>query len=466
MALPHSPIDQQHGLTAEDEASLAEDRIIIQKSAGGKRKVSAAFLTPPSSHESVSSISSSTASSSDSSTASVRFRSSNALNGTVSLPEYSESVAAIEFCGFNPQSAASTYARYQSRTSPGSNPDALIDYMLANVLQADPHHHMEPDQAMQRMGLSEPTRKAIMDPHFDQIRGTESIGYWASDTVRVNWLTLLQLQKRLKEAATYTRAKKKHKRESAQNIFQQPVASGQQTAPETATFKSAIEGISRNHDLPQTFVKVVTSEPATRPDHYVLYKGKAAVEMEEWILEDGSLNMPGLRTYGGGDFNWAHPAYYWTLERETAQKYCSYAATRNPYSEIWLFEVQVRKSFIDGMMSKELWYGHAWKEYVWYCRKARLPPARYRDFWKPDGADIIKGHICSSVSGIITNIKTDRLQESLTEDKVMTLTDGRKATQWCILDVTNMMLFDTEIKGKIHVDVITPVEFSEQEKLV
>lgn len=38
----------------------------------------------------------------------------------------------------------------------------------------------------------------------------------------------------------------------------------------------------------------------------------------------------------------------------------------------------------------------------------------------------------------------------------MVLNDGRKASRWCILDIPNMLLFDTEIRGKIHAEVTPP----------
>ncbi len=41
--------------------------------------------------------------------------------------------------------------------------------------------------------------------------------------------------------------------------------------------------------------------------------------------------------------------------------------------------------------------------FVWYCRKARLPPVRYRQFRKPDGAGIVEAGICTSDEVVIRN---------------------------------------------------------------
>ncbi|KAI4129813.1 MAG: hypothetical protein LQ338_002064 [Usnochroma carphineum] len=79
---------------------------------------------------------------------------------------------------------------------------------------------------MDRMGLSRATQDKIMDPLFEGIRQTGPITYWALDTVRENWKTLLQLQRKVKAAAIYTRAKKNRK--STQGWQQPALGSPQQ----------------------------------------------------------------------------------------------------------------------------------------------------------------------------------------------------------------------------------------------
>ena len=71
--------------------------------------------------------------------------------------------------------------------------------------------------------------------------------------------------------------------------------------------------------------------------------------MDDFLDEDGNVVISHLQTYSGGDFNWINPGYYWTLERPTAQQYHDFARARCPYSEIWMIQVQVQKSFVDGL---------------------------------------------------------------------------------------------------------------------
>lgn len=88
--------------------------------------------------------------------------------------------------------------------------------------------------------------------------------------------------------------------------------------------------------------------------------------MEDWIdIDNGQVNIHGLRTYPGGDFNHRSNAYYWTLEKATAEQYHHYASERCKWSDIWMIRVEVKKSFINSLRSKELWFSRDWKEYVW-----------------------------------------------------------------------------------------------------
>lgn len=75
-------------LTPEEMRSLEEDRILLSAPQNGNRKVSAAMLSPPSSHSSQSS--------SSRSSASVRYQPFNAAGMAFDLPEALESVAAFE----------------------------------------------------------------------------------------------------------------------------------------------------------------------------------------------------------------------------------------------------------------------------------------------------------------------------------------------------------------------------------
>lgn len=195
----------------------------------------------------------------------------------------------------------------------------------------------------------------------------------------------------------------------------------------------------------------------------MLYKAKAAAEMDkdQWIRDDGSIEMAAIASYLGGDFNFNSIAWYWTLEPETAEQYRAFAARRCSWSDTWIIRIQIPKVFIDRLRKKQLWYSHDWKEFVWYCRKMMTPPSRYDSFWKAGEADIIEGHICSSLSTQVTRLKREEVQTNLTEANVMRI-GSTKATQWAFVQRESADRLGQEMRGKIHIDITAAVEGQEK----
>ncbi|KAL8919719.1 MAG: hypothetical protein Q9172_004857 [Xanthocarpia lactea] len=440
---PYDDNSDNDDLTLEDEEILAEEGIVVRKSLGGKRKISAAFLTPPSSHGSRSASSSS----SSSTTASIRVESVSQVTAILDVPDHIESQATLELCGFTPEAASKIYARWAGRADPESNPDDLSDYMRADIISADPHGWLEPWDALKRMGLTQKLQSAIMDPRHEHIRETETVTFWALDTVTVNWKNICQFQQTLKTVALTLKSKKQRKAQ-VQNLLGQ----GQPV-------ESPLEKYSEFRNLPEAHVAVAEGSPVDLPEHYTLWKAKTAVEMSDWIREDGSLSRAGLQTMPGGDFNSVDIAYYWTLERRTAQQYWDYAITRFPDAEMWMIRVQVPKTFIDRLPTQELWFSAKWKEYVWYGRKRLEPPPKFNDH---ERSALIKGHISRKMSRIITRIKIQDVETTMNEDNLL-VTDGLKATQWAIRGADNQTNFHREIKGKIHI-IITPPTITDDSK--
>ena len=445
--------EDNYNLDDEDEKALIDENLVTSQIAGGKRTISAAFLNPSSSDIS--------SSGSLSSSASIRYHPSSSTKGTFALPTHLDSVAAIEHCGFTTQAAQEMFTRYHRRPDKENNPDSIFDYMRSQVLSADLYNQLSPSEALRRVGLGQETRDAIMDPNFYEVRMTETVTYWALNTISVNWKTLIRLMENLKAAATRSRARKKYKKQHVGNVFP-PQADQPAAAPApaySATVQSTlVEGLSRQRTLPSAYVATVTTSPPEMPNHYILYKAKAAVEMDDWLSEeDGTILMEGLQTLPGGDFNWKYTAHYWTLERAAAEQYHAWAQTRCPWSEIWMIQVQLPVAFISGLSVKDLWFSPDWKQFIWHCRKKREPPAKYDDFWKRGKADLIRGHISKSTSHLITNIAKQDVQDRMGENNVMHNPDGRKASQWCFVQEDSIARFGREIKGKIHVEITPPL---------
>lgn len=451
-------------LSEEETRALVEDRILFLPnvaSTASKRKVSGALLTPPSSQGSISS--------SSTSSVSVRFRSFNSsILFTIDLPHNAYSPDGLEFIGFNPQVASQIFHRWANRPDPHINPDDLIDYVFGHtrILSTPAYEQYRPDQAMSRIGLKLDLQNAILDPNYGAIFRTETLQYWVNDTLRVNWLTLSHLLRRLKKHATISVAKKRGKRAKLEGVFgsQQSTlgpSTSQQPDP-TAVLNIEPE----EHHLPESFIKVDT-KPAVLQDHVVLYKRKAALEMSDlqWIRDDGSLDMGAISSYRGGDFNHRYEAWYFTPEKEYAELYRGWAARRSPMTDTWMIRIQVPNSFLRGLKQKELYYSPDWKQYIWYCKKKIVPPLRFNDFWQRGEADLIKGHICTGLSSQIARIKQEEVQQKIQQQNVLMIASN-KATQWVFMQEESVERMGREIRGKIYIEITSAAAVLAQEEKV
>lgn len=79
---------------------------------------------------------------------------------------------------------------------------------------------------------------------------------------------------------------------------------------------------------------VSAREPKPKPDHVILYKGKAARYAKKMILDNGEIDLEPLSTSREGDFERERDTQYFTREKETALKYVRWAEVRNSDSDI------------------------------------------------------------------------------------------------------------------------------------
>ncbi|KAJ9266437.1 hypothetical protein DTO212C5_6360 [Paecilomyces variotii] len=305
-------------------------------------------------------------------------------------------------------------------------------------------------EALRQIGLNLQIQEAITDPRFSHILGTETLHYWAKDTVQTNYAALFSRQRLLSSHANQ-RIEYKNKRKGSRHQENLPREQGASQNPAVTT---TINLTPDDFRFPEAHVAMQT-EIHTLKDHISLYKGKAYEELnpEEGIVnEDGSINLTLLLTYPGGDTNWDKIAYYWNPEKETAEEYRKYAARRCPTSETCIIRIQVPWSFIHRLRREVIWYSPEWKEYIWTCRKS-VPP--HREFNRILRADLVISHICSRLNGPIMRIPWQDVQTCITEDDVMRLPSGRKATQWMFAqhDTSTTEELAKEIRGKIHFDI-------------
>ncbi|KAI9832766.1 MAG: hypothetical protein M1819_003986 [Sarea resinae] len=407
-----------------------ESRVFLSGPTNGKRKVSAALLSPPSSHRSSSS------SSSNSST-SIRIRPFDpSTKAPFDLPEDTESVACLEFLGYTRKVAEDIFKRWTGRPDPERNPDDLIQYALSYLgrLFFQPLKDLPATQAMTGLEISDELQAALTDPHFSQIFRSQTLHYWLKDTMSIRYSTLNKLLE--------------------PGVFESGASSSTQEPP---TFTVSSNIASEDNNLPSAHV-TVQAAPLALPDHYILYKGKAWGDLYGGLLfirDDGSVNLRSVQIREGGDFNHLNSAWYWTLEEATAEEYRKWGQLRCNWAETWIIQIQVPKTFVDSIRKQQLWYSPDWKEYVWYCRKGNSvgdPPAKFNKSWKAGQSQLVEGHICAREPTAIPRINKEELPEKITEGDVLNI-DGRKATQWAFVDAEVVERLSNLVRGKIHIEM-------------
>jgi hypothetical protein len=434
-------------LTVEDIRTLEEDSVFIGSTNRGKRTVSGTSLSPPDSQFSGDlSIPSSNTSNS------IHYKSFNSSTDfALDLPETVLSAATLEFIGFTPQTATLIFERFTSRPDPAINPDSLLDYAYGHILRlsTSPFQEYSPGHAMTLLGLSQDFQDRITDPEFADMLGTDTLLFWIQDTLRIGFLTVEQLQRRLKVHASRKLAKKKAERISAQNLL--PLET---TPSDSGPVLTATRNILTNDpNLPMTLVSVQEAGQVL-PGHIVLYRAITSPEIADrpWIQDDGSLDMSVVASSAGRDFNHLGPAWYWTPEPETAEKYRAWAERRVVSADTWVIRIQVPTMFITSLRQRQLWFSIDWKFYVWHCKKRSRPPPKFDTFWQYGGADLIKGHICTGHETTITRIKKEDVQTKMSEDNVLMISSG-KATQWVFMQEASVERLGLEIQGKIHIEI-------------
>lgn len=443
-------------LTPEQESALEEVRLIFKPTTSGKRKVSAALLSPPDSAYS---------SGASSKSGSVRFQSfsSSSSDLTLDLPETANSIEGLEFIGFDHKTATHVFRTYDKYKSIESDDDDFFSFVHGHIIMINSSKFAGSSEreSMTNLGIRQAVQDAILDPNFTQVYNTETLEFWIEDTLKVNYATLLRLLGRLQDQANIElskKTKKQKKRAKLESAFPQASTSAQ--AAETG-IEEDIDAVTLSAESSENFFKhcvVVESPPKALENHTILYKGKAASELvrdvDPFFLENGALNIIVLNSHRGGDFNWLHEVQYWSPEKQTAERYRQYAAERSPFSETWVVRIQVPNEFLAPLRTEQLWYSANWKEYVWWCKRKQPVPEKFHHL--SEKADLIKGHICARSPPEVARFKAQDFQTKFTKNDLM-YNDGQKATQWVFMKEEKVRQLAQLLKGKVYVEINGPL---------
>ncbi|TEY36143.1 hypothetical protein BOTCAL_0566g00060 [Botryotinia calthae] len=471
----------EEGLKPE-EFQILEQEEIIGASINGKRKVSTGLLSMFSS-QSFSSIpfssnrpainikildpenndESGTSLSSESSTSIQVLRKGLVRVGTFELPESLESLALVEYLGYTRTKAAEIFTRWTNRPDPESNPYSLKNYALVELrnLEREPLREFldRPAEAMRRLGISEEMVNCMLAPEHKDVFETETLAAWLNIAMRSRYGTVAQYLDFLKaQAIRIVQTKKGNNSEKFDGVFQ-PAASapGTDAISGTNSATMSLESKFAGEIFPPEYVTIVQTSPQDRPGFVTLYKGKSRgygyEKSTRLIKENGNLDMDFLATYRGGDFNGQDVAWYWTREKETAEKYREWAASYDIHGETWIMQIQVPETFLQSVKIEGLWYGYDWKQYLWYCKKMTRNSDLPENLRKYATADVMEGHICKRHPSIVPKISRQDVQQKLAESDCLLLGNGRKSIQTVFMNWEVADRLEPLIGGNLYVEV-------------
>lgn len=217
-------------------------------------------------------------------------------------------------------------------------------------LQLSPYEGMSDQQALAKIGLNTRVQDGITDPRYHNVFGTQTLHFWAKDTVLTNYAALLGRQSLLRRYANEHMLRKNSGKPAHHTVSGQ-----EETLQQPALATATIDKVPQDLQFPESHVEVQPNV-ILLPNHISLFRGKAHLELQaaELIDDDGSVNIRALSSPAGGDFSWAFYAQYWTPERETAEQYRQYAARRCPSAESRVVHIQIPSSFLSTSQRKSL----------------------------------------------------------------------------------------------------------------
>ena len=382
------------------------------------------------------------------------------ISSTLTIPLSTDSAAALEWCGYRARTASTIY---QNWLDSGSQcPCNLLSFAcdhLSLLSSTRFQGRYTREQQLDRLGLNLQTIDALLDKRYRDICGTQSLAFWVEDTLRANYHALEQKIRALK---AYVAAASKDK----------VIANGE---------KVTFDRICGNYLLPRDHIKFQDPAPVLE-DHVMLWTGRSPYSSRdenftwrEFVGEGGKINMNFLESPKvRGDFNKHGSAYYFTPEKETAEKFRQYAAHRCPRAETWLIGFQASKKFVKRLTHTNLRYGDKFKDYVWHCRNTcgAFMSVRHKAISEKQ---LITGPICTTTSHYMWKTREAcgksrlgdcnlvYLGEKKVEERISTtgersgFTNERKqATQWAFINQwgkSGGRRLEHEIRGKIHIEI-------------
>ncbi|KAI9051705.1 hypothetical protein LZ554_004745 [Drepanopeziza brunnea f. sp. 'monogermtubi'] len=352
-------------------------------------------------------------------------------------------------------------------TSGGSSPSANVTVrfqasnLSAKIQQLELPKRLESVEALECIGLTPEGARIIFDRWEKATRelapigsGTSLLDFVKGDLLRLNMLPWRDMP--VSQAMTA--------------LFIRRGQPSQNTAKENCRIRLV-------HDEAEkellSHSSVLEESPPALPGDRILYKSVALLDNESLVCYNGDGYIApdeDRHGQGGTDFSRRNHAVYPFPDRDTAEAYRKWSATRCPWTATLLVRVQIPHAVLDTVRREQMWYSEPWKEWVWASRNLTadrsVPETLGR--LRPQGDEIlaVEGHICARAPAAVPRMDREEFHRIAGEDVLLLHIGGEKAVQVAFtaaagggcraLDLSE----DLTRKGLIHVEIYPPLALS------
>lgn len=273
---------------------------------------------------------------------------------------------------------------------------------------------------MDRLGIGERLKTAIMLKEYEDLRYTATCKYWLKDAVQ----NVYDHLKHLNDEPAATPAKisrlSKSKSRKQPTPYTQPFDDIEEEPSTSERLEIANESAGR------TIPEVATSigAPSAMELHTSIWRSGSRLKAQAFYNEVTGAIDPAAMITSPGDFNLSQRSIaYWTPQRETALRYAKWARYKNPVVDIALIQVSVPEALMRRLTVSHIWFSDEWKTVVWCGRNMRFLPPKLAEL---EEKDVLIGHIASGKHVKYVNMKDPT---EIQERDVLTVTIASEETK-------------------------------------
>lgn len=435
-----------------DVAIFFENENLMSPIVDRKRTLSLRTISPPSSQSSRSSTSSNTISS-ECFTAS----STTTPIDEIEIPADLQSQETYEFIGFNKETAATLWSHFIK--APDAPDMDFLDFAWYHIEESavDDATSIEDDwiACMKGLGINLKLQNAIMLPEFEDLRATASCKFWLMDAIEMNYEALETLNERLRIELAHRQLIKPMPgpRKSISTLSRPPFL------PVSISRKPVLDLYPERspsaapggliEDEPTPVLGTAVEAPLRLEGHTMIWRAGTKTKGEAFYDScTQKINLLAISRIPG-DFSASNKVVYFTIQKETADRYAQWAKHKSEVSELAIVQVAVPETMIRSLSVKYLWSDtDEWKKVIWYSRRGEQLPD---DLEYLEKNDLWIGHIAAS-----KNRKYERMSHyrQIQESDVLKVTvddEERKSIQWVFYTFKAKSAFRNKCAGRIWI---------------